>query len=1105
MQKMGNIDLRVNKQHLLMPCLCTKCLNHIEHKVEEVQFHLFRNGIDLSYTNWTRHVEKDEPSISALKHVNATTEFVDDTDYALDILTDGPAIVEMPPYEGCPDFTKLSAIVKQLNLKGRYGASDKFFTELLGLIKKMLPADSQAWHTIDEKFPKIAEDPRNLWLGNSADGVDINTENRHHSVWPVLTIIYNLPPWLCMKRKFIMLSLLISRYPRNYINVFLEPLVDYLHTLFETEFDTYDVFAKDNFNVLAVVLWILNDYPVLGTLCGCPYSRFKESKRRHLMDKNISPGSNSNDWGTNIQRVKNVAESLVRTLLHVLGKTKDRVNARLDLAELGVKPELFAIKEIILQELDKMQAKLVVTLCLLEKFFPSSFFDIMVHLTVHRTREVKLSDPICFMWIDYCERNNKVFSENHKSMETIVIPPDKHETDENKEGKPLSTDKSSEVSAKLFRKHIIIIVNLDSSLDNNNSDSYSTSQISTFQEIDYDSPEPAKSLLKWYHYLSDDYKDNGRFWVLKSGCNESDVKPSWKDIEKAKACMLAKAQASEASSKAKVEACGSKAKLQASTKTLIFKSPTAKDKGLAGEVSSSTKKKGRNVAITAEDMQKGKNNVKARTTLLLALLDEHQLRFSKYDSAKELYEAILKTFGGNEATKKTKKNQLKQQYGNFKAEGSETLEQTFNSGKSEVHTVQGASIASAQVPTISTDVAAANLSYDTIYAFISTQQNGSQIKYEYISEINDDDDIEEMDIKWNLSLLSMRADRFWKKTGKKITIQGSDLDLSYMAEEDEASKNHDLVANEEEVPTEYALIAKSSSSLDNKDSGCSRHMTGNISYLSEYEPFNEGYVSFGYGRGKITGKGSIKIDFKLIDVKHVLLRTPRQHNMYIIDLKNVVPHKNLTCLIAKALVDKSMLWHRRLGHLNYKTMNKLVRSNSVKGLPSKSFKNDHSCVACLKGKHHKASYETSRILRNFITKIENLKDLNVKIIKSDNRGEFRNKEMDEFCFRKGIKREFSNARTPQQNDVAKIKNRTLIEAARIMLADAKLPVNFLVKAVNTACYVQNMVLVIKPHNKTPYELFNERSPAIGFLRPFGGHVMIFNTLDHLGKFDAKGD
>ncbi|GKF19120.1 hypothetical protein Tco_0067758, partial [Tanacetum coccineum] len=71
---------------------------------------------------------------------------------------------------------------------------------------------------------------------------------------------------------------------------------------------------------------------------------------------------------------------------------------------------------------------------------------------------------------------------------------------------------------------------------------YSTSQINTSEEIDYDSPEPPKSLLKWYQYLLDEYKDNGRFWGSKLGCNKSDVKPSWKDIEKAKASMLAKAQ-----------------------------------------------------------------------------------------------------------------------------------------------------------------------------------------------------------------------------------------------------------------------------------------------------------------------------------------------------------------------------------------------------------------------------------------------------------------------------------------------------------------------------------------------------------------------------------
>nr|GEZ41782.1 ribonuclease H-like domain-containing protein [Tanacetum cinerariifolium] len=97
------------------------------------------------------------------------------------------------------------------------------------------------------------------------------------------------------------------------------------------------------------------------------------------------------------------------------------------------------------------------------------------------------------------------------------------------------------------------------------------------------------------------------------------------------------------------------------------------ESGTGSASESSTKKKGRTVAITTKDMQKRRNDVKARTTLLLALPDEHQLRFSKYETAQELWGAILKTFGGNEATKKTKKNQLKQQYVNFKSEGLETL------------------------------------------------------------------------------------------------------------------------------------------------------------------------------------------------------------------------------------------------------------------------------------------------------------------------------------------------------------------------------------------------------------------------------------------------
>nr|GEZ01429.1 ribonuclease H-like domain-containing protein [Tanacetum cinerariifolium] len=104
-----------------------------------------------------------------------------------------------------------------------------------------------------------------------------------------------------------------------------------------------------------------------------------------------------------------------------------------------------------------------------------------------------------------------------------------------------------------------------------------------------------------------------------------------------------------------------------------------KDVVTTGSASDGTgKKKGMIVTLNIDDMQKRKNDVKGRTTFLLSLPNEHQLRFSKYKTTQGLWAAILKTFGGNEATKKMKKNLLKQQYGNFKAKGSETLEQTFN-------------------------------------------------------------------------------------------------------------------------------------------------------------------------------------------------------------------------------------------------------------------------------------------------------------------------------------------------------------------------------------------------------------------------------------------
>ncbi|GJY34916.1 ribonuclease H-like domain-containing protein [Tanacetum coccineum] len=246
------------------------------------------------------------------------------------------------------------------------------------------------------------------------------------------------------------------------------------------------------------------------------------------------------------------------------------------------------------------------------------------------------------------------------------------------------------------------------------------------------------------------------------------------------------------------------------------------------------------------------------------------------------------------------------------------------------------------------------------------------------------------------------------------------------------------------------------------DSGCSRHITGKKCYLTEYEDYDGGFVSFRDGKGRISKKDKIKTgtldfdyvyfckelkynlfsvskicdkknnvlftdteclvlssDFKLHDESQVLLRVPRKDNIYSVDLKSVVPIKGLTRLFAKAAIDESSLWHWRLGRINFKNMNKLIRGNFVRGLPSKIFENDHSCVACQKGKQHKTSY------------------YKVKVIRSDNGTEFKNSVMNQFCKMKGIKREFSIARTPQQNGVAERRNRTLIEASRTRLVQER--------------------------------------------------------------------
>nr|GEU47856.1 hypothetical protein [Tanacetum cinerariifolium] len=331
------------------------------------------------------------------------------------------------------------------------------------------------------------------------------------------------------------------------------------------------------------------------------------------------------------------------------------------------------------------------------------------------------------------------------------------------------------------------------------------------------------------------------------------------------------------------------------------------------------------------------------------------------------------------------------------------------------------------------------------------------------------------------------------------------------------------------------------------DNGCSRHMIGNMSYLSDFKELNGGYVAFGGNPkgGKITRKGKIKTEkldfddvyfvkelkfnlFTLPDASQVLLRVPRENNMYNVNLKNIVPSGDLTCLFAKATLDESNLWHRRLGHVNFKTINKLVKGNLVRGLPTKVFTNDNSCVACKKGKQQRASSTLDEYnlwhrrlghvnfkTINKLVKGNLVRGLPTKVFTNDNsyvackkgkqhRASCKSKavsSVDQPLFRlymdlfgptfvkslskksyylviiddysifswvfflaskdetppilktfiiglenllslKGIKREFSVPRTSQQNGITERKSRTLIEAARTLLADSLLPIPF---------------------------------------------------------------
>nr|GEY65223.1 hypothetical protein [Tanacetum cinerariifolium] len=434
--------------------------------------------------------------------------------------------------------------------------------------------------------------------------------------------------------------------------------------------------------------------------------------------------------------------------------------------------------------------------------------------------------------------------------------------------------------------------------------------------------------------------------------------------------------------------------------------------------------------VTTKEKDPKKNDVKARSMLLMAFLNEHLMTFNRT-------------------------NEVNTGYG-------------VNTADSQ------ANLASTQVNTASTQVSTANLCDATVYAFLANQPNGAMVAIDgagFVWSFIADDEVPA-----NMALMAFSDSKNDVMFYEKITVLKRDI--SYKDSEirsqipDNSRKGVGFVSYNIVPPPPTGLF--SPPKLDFSNSG-----------LEEFQ--QPEFESYGPKTSKSVGENisnkvkespdaplvkelvsDDKLDKKTIfptDAKKEFVR-PKQQEKPVrkpvnFDMKNIVPKESLTCLVSNATLDESMLWHTRLGHIKFKTINKLVKENLVRGLPPKRFENDQTCVAFLKGKQHKASStkkETTCILNKFITEIENLVDKKVKVNRCDNRTEFKNSVM---------------------NDVCSMK-------------------------VNTACYVHNRVLVVKPHIKTPYELFRGRTHALS-MRPFECHVTILNTLDHLGKFNGKFD
>ncbi|GJS69237.1 retrovirus-related pol polyprotein from transposon TNT 1-94 [Tanacetum coccineum] len=380
------------------------------------------------------------------------------------------------------------------------------------------------------------------------------------------------------------------------------------------------------------------------------------------------------------------------------------------------------------------------------------------------------------------------------------------------------------------------------------------------------------------------------------------------------------------------------------------------------------------------------------------------------------------------------------------------------------------------------------------------------------------------------------------------------------------------------------------------DSGCSKHMTGDRLRLMNFMKKFIGTVRFrndhfgvimGYG-DYVIGDSVISRVYYVEGLEHnffsvgqfcdsnlevafrkhscyvhdtdgvELLKGSCGSNLYTISVEDMMKSSPI-CLLSKASKHKSWLWHRRLNHLNFGTINDLTRKDLVRGLPRLKFEKDHLCSACQLGKSKKHTHkpktentnlevlntlhmdlcgpmrvqtingkkyilvivddysrftwvkflrskdETPTVVIKFLKQIQVGLNKTVRFIRTDNGTEFVNKTLYDYYESVGIFHQKTVPRTPQQNGVVERRNRTLVEAARTMLIFSKAPMFLWAEAVATACYTQNRSLIHTRHDKTPYELVHNKKPDLTFFRVFGALCYPTNDSENLGKLQPRAD